>query len=88
MAAPRKFFTELPKLKVLSRPEDNRSEVTVYVKGMSQYTIVYQCRFNSYTVPLGFLAQGESPERFEDWLHSHRLLVLSRQHNWGPAALG
>lgn len=41
-----------------------------------------------YTVPLGFLAQGESPERFEDWLHSHRLLVLSRQHNWGPAALG
>lgn len=68
MAAPRKFFTELPKLKMLSRPEDNRSEVTVYVKG--------------------FLAQGESPERFEDWLHSHRLLVLSRQHNWGPAALG
>ena len=38
MATSRKFFTELPKLKVLSRPEDNKSEVTVYVKGMSYNT--------------------------------------------------
>ncbi|KAI9266474.1 hypothetical protein BDA99DRAFT_505771 [Phascolomyces articulosus] len=64
----KKFFTELPKLKILSRPDDGRSEVTVYVKG--------------------FLAQGESPERFEDWLHSHQLLALNSPHKWGPAALG
>lgn len=58
--------------------------------GRIQHTVV--SFFNSDSVidwrSLGFLAQGESPERFEDWLHSHRLLVLSRQHNWGPAALG
>ncbi|KAG2225788.1 hypothetical protein INT45_011456 [Circinella minor] len=64
----KKFFTELPKLKVLTRPDETRSEVTVYVKG--------------------FLAQGDSPERFEDWLHSHRLLVLSSKHKWGASALG
>ncbi|KAI8381389.1 uncharacterized protein BYT42DRAFT_531231 [Radiomyces spectabilis] len=61
-------FTELAKLKILTRPRDTRSEVTVYVKG--------------------FLAEGEAPENFEDWLHSHRLLALSPQHRWGPAALG
>lgn len=38
MAAPRKFFTELPKLKVLTRPEDKKSEVTVYVKGRKDST--------------------------------------------------
>ncbi|KAG0174369.1 hypothetical protein DFQ28_006649 [Apophysomyces sp. BC1034] len=68
LPAARKFFTELPKLKVLSRPDDVRSEVTVYVKG--------------------FLSEGESPDNFEDWMHSHRLLVLSPTHQWGPAALG
>ncbi|CAO3657083.1 unnamed protein product [Mucor hiemalis] len=31
--AKKKYFTELPSLKVLSRPQDQRSEVTVYVKG-------------------------------------------------------
>ncbi|ORX47685.1 hypothetical protein DM01DRAFT_1338906 [Hesseltinella vesiculosa] len=36
----------------------------------------------------GFLAEGESVDNFSDWLHSHRLLVLSRQHRWGSAALG
>ena len=43
MAAPqttplvkKKFFTELPKLKVLTRPDETRSEVTVYVKGTKQ----------------------------------------------------
>ncbi|KAI8328135.1 hypothetical protein BC941DRAFT_445512 [Chlamydoabsidia padenii] len=64
----RKMFTELPQWKVLSRPADQRSEVTVYVKG--------------------FLAEGDSPENFDDWLHSHRLLVLSPKHRWGSAALG
>jgi hypothetical protein len=29
----KKFFTELPSLKVLSRAQDTRAEVTVYVKG-------------------------------------------------------
>ena len=32
----KKFFTELPKLKVLTRPDETRSEVTVYVKGTKQ----------------------------------------------------
>ncbi|KAF1799960.1 hypothetical protein V8B55DRAFT_1543073 [Mucor lusitanicus] len=64
----KKYFTDLPSLKVLSRPHDARSEVTVYVKG--------------------FLAEGDSPENFQDWLHSHRLLVLSPSHRWAPAALG
>jgi hypothetical protein len=64
----KKYFTELPSIKVLSRPQDARSEVTVYVKG--------------------FLAEGDSPENFHDWMHSHRLLVLSPTHKWAPAALG
>jgi hypothetical protein len=64
----KKYFTELPSLKILSRPHDARSEVTVYVKG--------------------FLAEGDSPENFQDWMHSHRLLVLSPTHKWAPAALG
>lgn len=66
--AKKKYFTELPSLKVLSRPQDERSEVTVYVKG--------------------FLAEGDSPENFQDWMHSHRLLVLSPTHRWAPSALG
>lgn len=64
----KKYFTELPSLKVLSRPHDERSEVTVYVKG--------------------FLSEGDSPENFQDWMHSHRLLVLSPAHRWAPSALG
>ncbi|CEP14019.1 hypothetical protein [Parasitella parasitica] len=64
----KKYFTDLPSLKVLSRPQDARSEVTVYVKG--------------------FLAEGDSPENFQDWLHSHRLLVLSPSHRWAASALG
>ncbi|KAG2233014.1 hypothetical protein INT48_007590 [Thamnidium elegans] len=64
----KKYFTELPSLKVLSRPHDERSEVTVYVKG--------------------FLSEGDSPENFQDWMHSHRLLVLSPTHRWAPSALG
>lgn len=66
--AKKKYFTELPSIKVLSRPHDERSEVTVYVKG--------------------FLAEGDSPENFQDWMHSHRLLVLSSAHKWAPSALG
>lgn len=34
----------------------------------------------------GFLARGESPERFDHWLASHRSLVES--HGWASAALG
>ncbi|KAI9492052.1 hypothetical protein BDB00DRAFT_459371 [Zychaea mexicana] len=69
LAKKKKFFTELPNFKILTRPQDDaRSEVTVYVKG--------------------FLAEGDSPDRFEDWMHSHRLLALSPKHKWGPAALG
>jgi hypothetical protein len=34
----------------------------------------------------GFLAEGDTPDNFADWMHSHRLLVLSK--NWAPAALG
>ncbi|KAI8975081.1 hypothetical protein BDF20DRAFT_876823 [Mycotypha africana] len=61
----KKYFTELPSLKVLSRPPQNdQSEVTVYVKG--------------------FLAEGDSPDNFNDWMHSHRLLVLSSSHRWSP----
>jgi hypothetical protein len=37
---------------------------------------------------LGFLAQGDSPENFDDWLHSHKLLVLSPKHRWGSSSLG
>ncbi|KAG2183839.1 hypothetical protein INT44_008850 [Umbelopsis vinacea] len=62
----KQLFVELPKIKVLSRPHDARSEITVYVKG--------------------FLAEGDTPDNFADWMHSHRLLVLSK--NWAPAALG
>lgn len=36
----------------------------------------------------GFLAEGDLPENFQDWMHSHRLLVLSPSHKWAPAALG
>ncbi|KAG1141496.1 hypothetical protein G6F37_006466 [Rhizopus arrhizus] len=36
----------------------------------------------------GFLSEGDSPENFQDWMHSHRLLVLSPTHQWAPAALG
>lgn len=68
VAKQKKYFTELPSLKVLSRPTDARSEVTVYVKG--------------------FLSEGDSPENFQDWMHSHRLLVLSSSHRWAPSALG
>ncbi|KAI8082796.1 uncharacterized protein BX664DRAFT_361093 [Halteromyces radiatus] len=64
----KKLFVELPHWKVVSRPVDQRSEVTVYVKG--------------------FLAEGDTPENFDDWLHSHKLLVLSPKHRWGSAALG
>jgi hypothetical protein len=35
---------------------------------------------------LGFLAEGDTPDNFADWIHSHRLLVLSK--NWAPSALG
>ncbi|KAG2175436.1 hypothetical protein INT43_001083 [Umbelopsis isabellina] len=62
----KQLFVELPKMKVLSRPPDARSEITVYVKG--------------------FLAEGDTPDNFADWMHSHRLLVLSK--NWEPTALG
>lgn len=34
----------------------------------------------------GFLAEGDTPDNFADWMHSHHLLVLSK--NWGAAALG
>ncbi|ORZ20670.1 hypothetical protein BCR42DRAFT_409252 [Absidia repens] len=64
----KKLFVELPQWKVLSRPADHRSEVTVYVKG--------------------FLAESESPENFDDWIHSHKLLALSPKHRWGSSALG
>jgi hypothetical protein len=64
----KKYFTELPSIRVLSRSPEDRSEVTVYVKG--------------------FLSEGDSPENFQDWMHSHRLLVLSPTHRWGPSALG
>ncbi|CAO3643544.1 unnamed protein product [Cunninghamella blakesleeana] len=64
----KKLFVQLPKWKVLSRPTDNISEVTVYIKG--------------------FLAEGDTAENFEDWLHSHKLLVLSSKHKWGSEALG
>ncbi|KAF7732031.1 hypothetical protein EC973_007136 [Apophysomyces ossiformis] len=39
LPAVKKFFTELPRLKVLSRPDDVRSEVTVYVKGSAAYLV-------------------------------------------------
>lgn len=32
-AAKKKFFTELPRIHVLTRSKEERSEVTVYVKG-------------------------------------------------------
>ncbi|CAO3703412.1 unnamed protein product [Rhizopus stolonifer] len=64
----KKYFTKLPSLQVLSRPQKQRSEVTVYVKG--------------------FLSEGNSPENFQDWMHSHQLLVLSSKHQWAPSALG
>lgn len=64
----KKYFTELPSIKVLSRPSDARSEVTVYVKG--------------------FLTEGDTPDNFQDWMHSHQLLVLSPSHRWGSSALG
>lgn len=35
---------------------------------------------------VGFLAEGDTPDNFADWMHSHRLLVLSK--DWAPAALG
>ncbi|KAI9275341.1 hypothetical protein BY458DRAFT_507145 [Sporodiniella umbellata] len=67
-ALPKKYFTKLPSLQVLSRPRPEKSEVTVYVKG--------------------FLSEGDEAENFQDWMHSHRLLVLSPSHRWAPAALG
>ncbi|KAI8059960.1 uncharacterized protein B0P05DRAFT_558217, partial [Gilbertella persicaria] len=35
----------------------------------------------------GFLAEGDLPDNFGDWMHSHRLLVLSQTHKWGSSAL-
>ncbi|CAO3591631.1 unnamed protein product [Absidia cylindrospora] len=60
-AQSKKLFVELPQWKILSRPADHRSEVTVYVKG--------------------FLAESKSPENFDNWLHSHKLLALSPKHH-------
>ncbi|RKP25729.1 hypothetical protein SYNPS1DRAFT_28545 [Syncephalis pseudoplumigaleata] len=35
-----------------------------------------------------FLAEGETPDHFEDWMWSHRLLMLSPRHRWSGTVYG
>ncbi|KAI9595682.1 hypothetical protein BDF19DRAFT_476223, partial [Syncephalis fuscata] len=36
----------------------------------------------------GFLAEGETADHFEDWMWSHRLLMLSPKHRWSGTVYG
>ncbi|RKP22203.1 hypothetical protein SYNPS1DRAFT_26163 [Syncephalis pseudoplumigaleata] len=58
----------LPQWRVLSRPDDEGTQATLYIKG--------------------FLAEGETPDHFEDWMWSHRLLMLSPRHRWSGTVYG
>ncbi|KAI8055052.1 hypothetical protein BDF22DRAFT_675097 [Syncephalis plumigaleata] len=63
----------LPQWRVLSRPNDEGTQATLYIKGILLVII---------------LLSNSNSDHFDDWMWSHRLLMLSPKHHWSGTVYG